>query len=435
MLLTTVKAIFLEQRKYGIDWPGARYDLEGAIQEYTHELSKIGQELGVHIDYRNPFYDSKDIATLADEEKEHASDGIVVIPLCQIIGKVNDLLSEIVDIGRPTIIFTPYFWMGRISELYTRDRVYFLSTLDFDNIKYGIKMIKAARQLQDTRVVVLRGEKESPEDTVLQPLGTKVRILPRARFVQEFTKVSETRQVDAIAEEYMKNAEQIVEPTKAEVIEAAKTYVTAKNIMKAEEADAITLDCLGLIGTKELSTTPCIGFSRLCDQGIAAACEADVDSLLTMLILRYLFDKPSFIGDPTVDTVRNTWINSHCTSPTKLGGIYGSSEPFLLRRYGHLDVGVSPQVLWRKGQRVTLVKYQTPGEMVMGSGTVIRNIDTPPSHMCITSVEVQVDGVRDVTDIAKHVKGLHVLLMYDDKAKELASFCQLLGIKSIPLKN
>jgi len=220
-----------------------------------------------------------------------------------------------------------------------------------------------------------------------------------------------------------------VEPSRADIIEAAKTYVASKKILETENSNAITLDCLGLIGAGLLQTTPCLGFSRLCDEGIPAACEADIDSLLTMLILRYLFDKPSFIGDPTVDTVKNTWINSHCTSATKLAGIGGSAEPFLLRRYGHLDLGVSPQVLWREGQEVTLAKFQNSDEMIIGSGKVVGNIDTPPSHMCITSVEVKVDGVEDMRDVEKDVKALHVLLMYENKAKELSSFCQLMGIK------
>jgi len=251
--------------------------------------------------------------------------------------------------------------------------------------------------------------------------------------VDEFKKVGETEEVIAIAEEYIKNAKEVVEPSRGDVVEAAKTYVASKNILSEENGDAITLDCLGLIGAGLLPTTPCLGFSRLNDEGIPAGCEADMDSLLTMLILRYLFDKPSFIGDPTVDTVKNTWINSHCTSATMLAGIGGSREPFSLRRYGHLDLGVSPQVFWREGQEVTLAKFQSPGEMVIGSGKVLGNIDTPPSYMCITSVEVKVDGVEDVRDVERDVKALHVLLMYGNKTKELEAFCQLIGIKSIPI--
>jgi len=179
-----------------------------------------------------------------------------------------------------------------------------------------------------------------------------------------------------------------------------------------------------------IPVTPCIGLSRLNDEGIPAGCEADIDSILTMIILRHLFNKPGFIGDPTVDTVKNTWINSHCTSATKLAGIGESSEPFLLRRFGHLPLGVSPQVLWREGQEVTLVKFQGPDEMVIGSGKVIGNIDTPPADICVTSVEIKVDGVKDVRETEREIKALHVLLIYGNHVKDLKAFCQLIGIRT-----
>jgi len=429
MAVTSIRGIFLRQRKYGIDWPGARYDIESHIQDYTENLLKIGKELGVQIECKEPFYDSNDVAKLADEEEEQPSDGIVIITLSM---RKWDLANEIVKIGKPTVIFTPFCaFTKHIAELSKRKGVYLLSTLDFDSIKYGIKMIKTARQLQGTRIVVLRGDEPEPKDTIVPILGTKIHTIPRMRFLEEFKKIDETEEVIAIAEEYIDSAKKVVEPSRADIIEAAKTYVASKKILETKNSNAITLDCLGLIGAGLLKTTPCLGFSRLCDEGLPAACEADIDSLLTMLVLRYLFDKPSFIGDPTVDTVKNTWINSHCTSATKLAGIGSSPEPFLLRRYGHLDLGVSPQVLWREGQEITLAKFQNSDEMIIGSGKVVGNIDTPPSYMCITSVEVKVDGVEDMRDVEKDVKALHVLLMYENKAKELSSFCQLMGIKSI----
>ena len=291
MVTPKVKGVFLRQREYGIDWPGARYDIEGGIQDYTEKLLKIGEELGVQIECKEPFYDSKDVAKLTDEEKEQPSDGIVVIGLSM---RKWDLANEIVEMGKPTIIFTPFCgFTKQIAELSRKKGVYLLSTLDFDSVKYGIEMIKTARQLKDTRIIVLRGDEEISEDIVLPLFDTKIRTIPRMRFVEEFKKIGETEEVIAIAEEYIENAKKIVEPSREDIIEAAKTYVASKNILEAENGDAITLDCLGLIGSGALETTPCLGFSKLCDEGIPAGCEADLDSLLTMLILRHLFDKPS----------------------------------------------------------------------------------------------------------------------------------------------
>jgi hypothetical protein len=148
-----------------------------------------------------------------------------------------------------------------------------------------------------------------------------------------------------------------------------------------------------------------------------------------MLLLKRLFGKPSFMQDPAPETAKNIFIGAHCTSPTKLDGYDKESEPFILRSHSESNIGVSPQVLWREGQEVTMTKFQGPGKMIIGSGTVVGNVDTPPAGGCRTSVEIKVDDVPDVRD----VKGFHQLIMYGNYAKELNSFCQLFGIEAIPI--
>ena len=145
MATPKVLGVFLRQREYGIDWPGARYDIEGGIQDYTEKLLKIGEELGVQIECKEPFYDSKDVAKLTDEEKEQPSDGIVVIGLSM---RKWDLANEIVEMGKPTIIFTPFCgFTKQIAELSRKKGVYLNCTLDFDSVKYGIKMINGVYEI------------------------------------------------------------------------------------------------------------------------------------------------------------------------------------------------------------------------------------------------------------------------------------------------
>ena len=40
MVTPIVRGVFLRQQKYGIDWPGARYDIATHIQDYTEKLLK-----------------------------------------------------------------------------------------------------------------------------------------------------------------------------------------------------------------------------------------------------------------------------------------------------------------------------------------------------------------------------------------------------------
>ena len=68
--------------------------------------------------------------------------------------------------------------------------------------------------------------------------------------------------------------------TKVDLVNGIKSYVVARNLLEREEADAITMDCLGALGKTAVSL-PCIAWSRMLDQGIPAACEADIGAALT----------------------------------------------------------------------------------------------------------------------------------------------------------
>jgi len=146
------------------------------------------------------------------------------------------------------------------------------------------------------------------------------------------------------------------------------------------------------------------------------------------MLLQYLFDRPGFQQDPVAETVRNLFIGAHCTSPTKLNGTDQPPEPFILRSHSESNIGVSMQVLWREGQKITIAQFAGPQRMLIYSGTVVGNVNTPPAGGCRTSVEVALDNVADVRD----VEGFHQVLIYGNYVHQLRAFCQLFGIEAVP---
>ena len=92
-------------------------------------------------------------------------------------------------------------------------------------------------------------------------------------------------------------------------------------------------------------------------------------------------------------------------------------------------MGCVPQVLWRVGQEVTIMKLTGTDSMVVGSGRVVGNIDTPPSGGCRTCVELTIDGLVDARDI----QGYHQLLLYGKLGHHFQAYGQLAGIKVSPL--
>ncbi len=220
--------------------------------------------------------------------------------------------------------------------------------------------------------------------------------------------------------------------TREDVVNGIKSYLVAGKILSDEKADAISMDCLGTLADKEISL-PCISWSRMNDDGIPAACEADVGAIAAQIMVQYLFDRPGFQQDPAPLTVNNTLVGAHCTSPTKLRGFDKPPEPFILRSHSEADRGVAPQVLWPVGERMTIMDLYPPSLLRVGAGTVISNIEpSPKGHNpyeeaggCRTSVEVSVDGLDDIRD----VKGFHQLFILGDFEQEFKNYAQLANLK------
>jgi L-fucose isomerase-like protein len=220
-------------------------------------------------------------------------------------------------------------------------------------------------------------------------------------------------------------ANKIVEPTQRDLLNAARSYITAKRLLRDEGANALTTDCLGMVGAKVVPTPPCMAASLFQDRGVTYGCEADVFAAMSLLLTSYLFDKPGFINDPVPDTEKNVLVAAHCTCGTRLNGFANPREPYILRSHSESNLGVAMQVLWREGQPVTLVRFQDPNALIVDTGTVVGNVSTPPAGGCRTSVEIKMDRVEDARDVS----GFHQVVFYGDHRRDVEAFCQMYGIR------
>jgi hypothetical protein len=429
-----VKAAFVRRKgDYGFGWPGAIYDGEAALKNYTQEIQKTSEELGLDIEIEpQPIYDNEAADSFINQLTTECPDGALVVLLDR-QQHAWPTANRVIETGIPTIVFAPIgaAFTTNVREPAKRTGAYVVSSMDFDAVKYGLKMIKAHKQMCESNVIILRGDQRSEKE--VENLGTKLKILPVEKFGVEYDNVGsptarkekeETEEVRAIAQEYVKQAQKVVEPSESDVINAAKTYVAAKRILEQEQGDAIAMDCLGP-ARRGRFPVPCLAWSKLNDAGIPAGCEADLNATLTQMLVQYLFDKPGFQQDPVPETVQNALIGAHCSCPTKLNGFQGSSEPFNLRCH-HSRTGVAPQVLWHEGQEMTIAGFMGQDKMLVYSGKVLGNVSIPPAGGCLTSVIVEVEGISDVVD----VKGFHQIFFYGNHERQLRAYCQMFGIQA-----
>jgi L-fucose isomerase-like protein len=286
-------------------------------------------------------------------------------------------------------------------------------------------MICAKRKFEESRILWIRAEER--KDTVLERLGTKVRAIPRKTFNELFDKMPVTTEVKDVASTLRRGAKKIVEPNYQDTLNSARAYTTAKRLLADEQANALSMDCLGMVHAKLVPTPPCGAWTLLQDLGITAGCEADLHGATSMMLTSYLLDRPGYMNDPVAETAKNLLIAAHCTSGTRLNGFNKPQAPYILRNHSESALGVSMQVLWPIGAPITLVRFNNPNELILDTGIVVSNVDTPPAGGCRTSIEIRMDDIEDARD----VMGFHQVVTLGNHRSVVEGFCQLYGIKVI----
>jgi len=428
-----IQAVFAHPKveRYWMGWPGAAYDIEARQRQYTKILTSAAGKFGVRLEVRDEPLDSDSaVSAYLEQLKKRPPDGLVVTCMCLHYGgsgswpHVNNIAKNRGNI--PTIVFSPMgtSFTSHLQGTRNIDGVFAAATQDLDWLEFGIRMLNTIWQMKNTRICIVRGNKT--EDKKLNVIGTTLHYIPSKRFLDEFKKIQDSDEVRAMAAYYTKNAKKIVEPTRKDILTAAKNYFVCRNLMAADNCQGFSMDCLGPV-SRRLIQPPCLAFSRLRDEGGLGTCEADWNAAISTRLTNLLFDRPGFMQDPAPNTVNNTLMGAHCTCGTRLDGFDKSPEPFILRSHSESNVGVAMQVLWRVGQKVTIMKFQGPESIILGTGRVLRNIDTPPAGGCRTSVELELDDVADCRD----TKGFHQLFIYGDLELPFKAYCQLAGIKVV----
>lgn len=427
----TVKACFVRRKgEYGMRWPGQIYDGEAARKTYTEKVQATAKQLGIKLDLRaEPIYSSAQADAWLAEAQQTPPDGLLVMLLDR-QEHAWPTANKAVDTKIPTVVFAPLgaaFTTNTVS-LAHKTGCLISCTNDFRQVEYGMKMLHAGTKMHATRCLVIAGKKRRAAE--IPGVGVKLQYIPASDFLELYQKTPVDDRIRGMAADLVKHASKVAGPTQQDVINGIKSYVVAEQLLQREKCDAITMDCLGALGRTKVSL-PCIAWSRMNDDGIPAACEADLGAVATHTIVQYLFDRPGFQQDPVPETVQDTIIGAHCTCATRLNGFQAPAEPYdIVPHHGQRDA--TRRTVWKIGQRITTADVlpgneAEPAQMIISSGTVIENLSAPPRGGCVVSVMVKLDGVTDVLAYP----GFHQLFFYGDYKKQLTEFCNLYNIKPV----
>lgn len=234
---------------------------------------------------------------------------------------------------------------------------------------------------------------------------------------------NETTESDAksIIEHFTKVSPKCVEPNENDIVSAARMAYAINETVKAHNADCIAISCFNLLKS---GTNSCLGVSYINDMtDRVISCEGDMDSAVTMLIMKRLSDTKLWMANPGLhpDGIINF---SHCTSCINVFG--NNSLNYTLRNHHESSIGVSLQVDYPLNQRVTAcrisAKYNT---MSINCGTTIEG---KYENACRTQVYVKFD---DYNKYINNVLGCHQVFAFEDISENVKILGEKLGFKIV----
>jgi len=319
-----------------------------------------------------------------------------------------------------------------------RKRYLLASTNDPEWLRTGLRLLKAAWKLRNTRVCVVTDE-AGAADTAHPQLGTTFHPVPSARLDAEIRKVND-QEATAVAVDYMHQGRMdgtiegtsgyqkmegekwhIVDPNRAEnakqaTISAARFYLGCRNLLAAENCQALTLT-----GQAKYGAAPVLAFSGLADHGVAAA--FDRDATLMLLMSGFLLERAAFAHGPLTRKGENAFMASYFTCPTRLAGYEYEPPASFSIGPGAAGKDFGIQVRWRKGEEITRLQLKN-SKVLMASGRVCyTDITLKEGHRTAVAIELENKAGCPDTDAANCV------IVYGNCSNEISCLARLVDLE------
>ena len=347
-------------------------------------------------------------------------------------------IAKLAEKGKPIIIFqeqnVPNLAFDAMEYAANKKNVFV--ALSFKDMNETLKFLEVKKKLERTKILVLCSDfpfyhervkpKTADLEAIKSKLGVEIEEVSYEEFLEKWNSISQ-RKAKALAKEWISKAEKIVEPTENDVSLVARLYLAMKAMLKERKANALTL-----IYGESPFPVPCLAYTYLRDEGIPAACEGDINSLLMMILLHYLAEKPAFMGNTVLADVKNNVVAiSHCIVPTKMKGYASEPLPYTLRSYHGLKFrgSVTAYCQLEKGRKVTITRFNNDlTKIFVCTGKILSCKDYEDPQLCRAVVKIK---VRNVKDFLNKTFGNHHVVIYGDYMRELRKIGDLLDVRVI----
>lgn len=217
-------------------------------------------------------------------------------------------------------------------------------------------------------------------------------------------------------------------PPEEDIEKATRLYTAMKKILEARAGDALTIVCEPWTGGDALPV-PCVALMLFQEQSIPAACQGDIDALLTMILFKRVANLPSFMGG-AIKARGHLGIN-HCSLCRRMLRLDSAVQPYEIRDYHRRKSSPTVWTSVPSGETVTIARLTRNLErLLLTTGTLV-GCQTD-NWRCRNTLVIQVE---DRNRIFRAVKGgqNHYVVACGNHTQVLTELAEAKGIDVVSL--
>ncbi len=454
----------------GPDWPNVGFDFRPVMETFNQALAKNCPEFEfTHSMASGP----EDAEKLLKADQDAGTGGYIIFQMnCW-----NRVVQTFAASGKP-VLYVDYQYAGSGGFLvYTagflregRDNIGFVASSDMDDLITAVKQFRTIRtggSVSEFVAATAKVRKEAtpspgkhhvnPDDLKVLPPDECLRRMQSSRILA--VRDTESREADpvmnipleyisfsilndawkkadkdesrAVAERWQKRATEVTDVSFETLQNSAAMYLGMKEVLKAYDANAITVNCLGGFYGGHIHAYPCLGFHELNNEGLIGACECDIRSTATMVAFTHMTGgRPGYISDPVVDTAREEIIYAHCVAPNKMFGPGGSENSFSIMTHSEDRQGASVRSILPVDYMTTSLKIDQDKKAVIMHRAISRDND-PDDRACRTKLCAEPVGDIEKLFTMWDQWGWHRVTFYGDLKESAYALADQIGWKVV----
>jgi len=374
----------LEKNSLLKDQPALFFPMSGATQELMLKSSSVFDVLGIGVTYTGFFIDK----AIADKflVKNAAPAAMDIYAVLKRTKKNLKLFSD----------------LDEVLKRFTAKRA-------VERMKNSVLL-----RIGETEPWVISSTKDIGD--IKNKLGVNAISIPQTDLEEEYMGIKES-DISEMVNSWELSAAMFIDVDKKDLVEAVKLSAAVNKLAEKHSADAVSIACFNLLNS--IGTTACLSVSALNDNEFyVGGCEGDVDSTLTLMLMKSLTGKAGWIANPMIE--HNSALRlAHCSAPR-----YGNKFPMHLMKHHESGIGVSPKIFMSACERVTLARLgNNLSSINIFSGVTVA---TDSIETCRTQILVKLD---DLEAYKEKVLGCHQVLTFGDYSEELKICADMLNLK------